>query len=423
LDEIGSAREVPASLADICKTIHGRILAGTVNGEQCSHILVVAAMHTGTFKQRAAELDLPRTILIAGDRFDIQKLSLEVGVRALVITGELDPSDELIALANETGVALIRSPHDTATTVLLARSAVTAERMLYADFESISPDLPLEEARHAVSLSSQFAFPVVAESGELLGILSKSDFLKPIPRQLILVDHNEMSQAVSGATEVPIVEILDHHRLGSISTESPILFMNRPVGSTSTLIAGCYQQAEIPIPPAVAGLLMAGLISDTLNLTSPTTTDVDRRTMRELSAITGIDPASLANEIFSVGSPLLTMTADQAISADCKEYEERGYRFSVAQIEELSFSHFEDKKAGLVDALEDFRAGRDLLFSALLVTDINTQNSVLIVRGSTAYTRNIDYPELGQHLWQMNGVVSRKKQLLPYLTGVLARMA
>ena len=248
-----------------------------------------------------------------------------------------------------------------------------------------------------------------------MGILSKSDFLKTIPRQLILVDHNELSQAVNGADEVPIVEILDHHRLGGISTHTPILFWNYPVGSASSIVALCFEQMGVPIPKPVAGLLMAGLISDTLNLSSPTATPVDARIMKKLSEIAETDPTRLAEEIFSVGSPLLTMTPEQAISADSKAYEEAGARFSVAQIEEISFSHFHKKQAALIDALEAYCRAGNFLFSALLVTDINTQNSMLLVCGSEAFLHRIDFPRRDHNQWELKGVVSRKKQLLPYL--------
>jgi manganese-dependent inorganic pyrophosphatase len=422
-DQIHRTREVDTSLASLCATIHGTVLAGEPDVETRPHILVVAAMYTESFHKRASALELERTVVIVGDRFNIQHLAIKAGVRALVVTGGLPIGDDVLEAARKRGTVVISAPHDTATTVLLARSSITAAKMLYSEYESLAPDLPLEEARRQVALSSQFAFPVISDGGRLEGILSKSDFLKPVPRQLILVDHNELSQAVKGAEIIPIVEILDHHRLGAVSTEAPILFMNRPVGSTSTIIATSYEQAGIPIPKPIAGILMAGLISDTLNLSSPTTTDVDRRVMTLLSAIAGVEPSKLAEEIFSVGSPLLTMSPEQAVAADCKEYEEAGSRFSVAQIEELSFSHFPEKKDALIAALENFRADRGLLFSALLVTDINTQNSVLIVRGDESFTRHIDYPELEPHLWQLDGVVSRKKQLLPYLTSLLARMA
>ena len=144
--------------------------------------------------------------------------------------------------------------------------------------------------------------------------------------------------------------------------------------------------------------------------------------MRWLSGIAGVNSSDLANEIFSVGSPLLTMSPWQAINVDCKDYTENGVRFSVAQIEELSFSHFHEKRDLLIEALDKHcRAGR-YLFSALLVTDINTQNSVLLLSGADAFLRRIDYPHIGPHQWEMAGVVSRKKQLLPYLLSRLDGM-
>lgn len=317
---------------------------------------------------------------------------------------------------------MISSPHDTATSVLLSRGAVRVGRMIESDYRSFSPDTLLEEARHLAAQSAAFIFPVIDEQGTLVGILSKSDFLKEIPRQLILVDHNELAQAVRGAEKVPIVEILDHHKLGGFASDTPILFWNNPVGSTSSIVTMCYQQLGIPIPPPIAGLLMAGLVSDTLNLTSPTTTPADADLLNRLSKIAGVDPDTLAEEIFSVGSPLLTMTAEQAITADCKPYEENGHRFSVAQIEELTFAHFEEKSAGLLAALEAFRRRDGLLFACLLVTDINDQTSLLLVQGAERFLSRIDYPLRSPHIWTLAGVVSRKKQLLPYLLHCLSQM-
>ena len=168
---------------------------------------------------------------------------------------------------------------------------------------------------------------------------------------------------------------------------------------------------------------MAGLIADTLNLTSPTTTPADRTILAVLAKIAGADPAELASAIFSVGSPLLTMTPEQAIAADSKLYEEDGHRFTVAQIEELSFSHFEEKREALLKALDAHWQREGLLFAALLVTDINTQSSLLLIRGAEAFLAAIDYPPAGPAVWDLPGVVSRKKQVLPYLLNCLARMS
>jgi manganese-dependent inorganic pyrophosphatase len=150
---------------------------------------------------------------------------------------------------------------------------------------------------------------------------------------------------------------------------------------------------------------------------------VDREILRELSKACGIKPSDLANEIFSVGSPLLTLSAKEVIVADCKEYEERGVVFSVSQIEEISFAQFERQRSTLIEELEKYRVSHGYLFSTLLITDVNTQNSILLVRGSDSFTRLIDFPEDGLQAWRLDGIVSRKKQLLPYLTETLARMA
>jgi manganese-dependent inorganic pyrophosphatase len=421
-DEVAVAREVDASLADIAAVTGATVVSGPLTDEVRRFVLVVAAMQTDTFQSRMKALDLPRTVLIVGDRQNIQRMAIEAGVRAVMITGGCAAQEAIKRLAQQKSVTILTARHDTATTVLLARCAVNSEHILDEVFTSFAPDAPLDEARRDVAMSSDFAFPVI-DNGKLAGIFTKSDFLKPVPRRLILVDHNELTQAVDGADQVPITEIIDHHRIGVAPTETPILFMNRPVGSTCTIVGTLFLQAGLPIPPRLAGLMMCGMISDTLNLTSPTTTDIDRDVMQRLAALCGENPAALAEAIFSVGSPLLTMTPAQAVTADCKEYTERGVKFSVAQIEELSFAAFEEKKSSLLDALEAYRAAHRHAFSALLVTDVNTQDSILLVCGDAAIQRHIDYPEAGDSAWRLDGIVSRKKQLLPYLTGLVARPA
>ena len=413
-EETASARVVTASLEEIFHTFAGRMIQGEPDLEEHDYLLLVGAMAKESFKKRVQRYQGRRVVVILGDREEIQLEAMRGGAVAVVVTGDTPLSAEVLETAAKYGVTLATSPYDTATTVLLARGAVKVGHKLDSEFVSFPPDALLAQAREETAPSAQFIFPVI-EEGRLVGILSKSDFLKTIPRQLILVDHNELAQAVAGADEVPIVEILDHHRLGGLSTHSPILFWNYPVGSASSIVALCYEQLGVPIPKPIAGLLMAGLISDTLNLTSPTATPVDKRILTRLAEIAETEPARLSEEIFSVGSPLLTLTPEQAIVADCKEYSQGSARFSVAQIEEISFSHFYKKQAALTEALEAYCRAKGYLFSALLVTDINTQNSRLLVCGSEAFLHRIDYPRRGHNQWEMENVVSRKKQLLPYL--------
>lgn len=416
------AREVHASLANIASTFDGVCLTGTASCEDRLHALVVAAMDVETFIRRLSNLDPEKTVLFVGDRSDIQRVGIEAGVRAIVVTGGEGVHEDVVEFAREREVTVILSTWDTATTVFFSRGAVVAGRVLEPCNVSFDADVPLAMARRSAVLSNQFIFPVLDGEGRLEGLLSKSDFLKPPGRQLVLVDHNEMSQAVPGAGDLPIVEILDHHRLGHQATETPILFINEPVGSTCTLVAGLYERHGKVPDRATAGLLMAGIISDTLNGTSPTTTAVDRHFLDTLARPAGITAADLAAEIFSIGSPLQTLSPEQVVMADAKEYEENGVRFSVAQVEEVTFAHFEPKRDQLLAALGSRVKERGLLFAALLVTDINTQNSYLLVEGSGDFLRSINYPELTEHTWLLEGVVSRKKQLLPYLTECLARV-
>ena len=416
------AREVLASLANIAGTFEGRSLTGPLPDDEENYALVVAAMDAGTFAGRLKNLDPSRTVLFVGDREDVHRTALRGGVRALVVTGDASVDHAFLAEAQGAGMTVIVSPWDTATSVIFARGAVVARHVLEEAAEKFDADTPLELARRSVALSNNLIFPVVDEQGRLEGILSKSDFLRGPSRRLILVDHNELSQAVAGAADLPIVEILDHHRLGNMPTETPILFLNQPVGSTCTIVADLYRRHGLAPERPVAGLLLAGIIADTLNGTSPTATDTDRQLLAELGEAAGIAAADLATEIFSVGSPLQTMSPAGVIEADAKQYEENGVRFSVAQIEEVTFANFDAGREQLLSALRHRVASEGLFFAALLVTDINKQNSYLLVEGNTDFLRTIAYPEHSDRVWFLEGVVSRKKQLLPYLTECLARV-
>jgi manganese-dependent inorganic pyrophosphatase len=421
-DAAGESRLIEASLPSMVETFGGTIVAGHMDCAVRKYLLVVAAMRAESFSDRLGAYDPSQVILFVGDRDDVQSLAIKAGVKAIVVTGGLDIAPAIRADAERAGVIVIGSAHDTATTVFLARGAVRVETMISAELFTFSPDTVLDEAREKAASSRHFVFPVVDENDRLVGMLSKSDFLKPIPRELILVDHNELSQAVHGADKVRIVEILDHHRIGGLMSESPILFWNNPVGSTSTIVALCFRQAGIAIPVPIAGLLLAGVISDTLNLTSPTATPTDRDIVDHLCKVTGLDARELASEIFAVGSPLLTMSPEQTVQSDSKQYDHDRGRFVVAQIEELSFTHLAEKQGALVEALNQRVRGQGLLFMALLVTDINTQNSVLLAAGSEAFLREIDFPQRGPNAWELEGIVSRKKQLLPYLLRCVDRM-
>ena len=232
----------------------------------------------------------------------------------------------------------------------------------------------------------------------------------------MLVDHNELTQAVPGAEEVTIAEIIDHHRLGPMATPQPILFINEPVGSTCTIVADLFRRHGLTPSADLAGLMMAGLISDTLLLQSPTTTAKDAEVLDWLAGFADIKPADLAELMFSSGSVILANPPEKVVRSDLKTYAEEGIRFAVAQVEELGFDNFSTRHAALATALAGLRHEDKLSFACLLVTDINTQNSLMLAQGDPEVINRISYARTGKdEVFDLPGVVSRKKQLIPYL--------
>ena len=220
-----------------------------------------------------------------------------------------------------------------------------------------------------------------------------------------------------------ITEILDHHRLGNIPSDQPILFINRPVGSTCSIVADMFRAQSLTPTPGIAGVMMAGIISDTLLLNSPTTTALEGELLDWLSPIAGIQAEELAELIFTSGSVIINHTPEEVVTSDCKTYTDGEISYSVSQIEELGFDNFWKHEDALDVALEAYRAEQDLLFSFLLVTDINTQDSLLIVAGSDELKSQINYPQHGQNnIYDLPGIVSRKKQLIPYISTLLKTM-
>ncbi len=418
-NRIFDSRRVLASVRSLSRALNGKLLCGFEPDREEDLVLMIGAMKPASFAARLNSYSPEKLIVVVGDREDIQSLAVEGRARVLVITGGYDISPEMRALAQRNEVSIILSPHDSTTTAMLARSAIAVEHLLRDDFLSFGHDEPLTEIQNIAAASQFQAFPVTDDQKRVVGILTKSDFLKRVERQLILVDHNELAQAVSGADKLEILEVIDHHRLAPFTTSQPILFRNEPVGSTCTIVADYYLRHGVEIVPSIAGCLLAGLVSDTLNLTSPTSTARDAEILARLEKLAGVDATDFTEKLFRSGSILTSRTPDQAVAADCKEYTEGPYRFSVAQIEELGFDKFWKRRQDLADALEAHRASNDYFLSALFVTDVVQQISLLLIAGNPRVRGAIDYPEKEPGVFELLGVVSRKKQLLPYLSQLL----
>ena len=414
------SRTVTTNLKKITNALGGSF-QHEVDSERSDELLVmVGAMSSDGFRARMQQFDKDRILVVCGDRPTIQLPAIEQGVRGLVITGGFDLSSGLAELARARGVSVLLSPFDTVNTTTRIRSSQFIDPAVDRQVVTLPAKMRVSEARAIVERSKQPVFPVVGDDGLLAGISFKSDVINPPRPRLVLVDHNELTQAVAGIEEADVIEVLDHHRLGGgLKSSQPIRFVNEPVGSTCTLVARQYRDAGIEPTHAIALCMASGIISDTLFLKSPTTTEVDRTILEWLRQRCSIDLDDFAQTFFEIGSALRTSTPDGVVQEDCKEFIERGVRFSISQIEETGFDLFWERKDELLTALVEYSMQHKLDFSALLVTDVVSNGSLLLLSRETEAWEEINYPRIDPGLYALKNVVSRKKQLLPLVTQLI----
>ncbi|MDB9741837.1 putative manganese-dependent inorganic diphosphatase [Akkermansiaceae bacterium] len=380
-------------------------------------ILFVAASSLETVEKRLNIADNAGTgrVAICGDRPDVHEFLINYGVRSLIISANFTVTDELIAKAKQNGTTIIYSKHDTATTVQLIRCSRCVKGALTKDFVALEEGQAISDIKDQLGDSNQDVFPVLFKgSKKFIGAFAKSELISIPRKRLVLVDHNEFAQAVQGVEEAQIVEVIDHHRLaGDICTQEPITYLNELVGSTSTLIARKFRYRNTPPSKGVALCLLAGLISDTLNLTSPTTTDLDKEILQWLCEIAEVKADEFTKSFFEAGSLLLHGTAEDIVGVDRKEFKENGRFVSISQIEEILTdslpTRMDEIRASLQDLVE--KNGYDLAIIA--VTEITSHTSTILHAGNTNIVNALPYEQVAPGIWTAPGVVSRKKQIFP----------
>ncbi|MEA3544442.1 MAG: putative manganese-dependent inorganic diphosphatase [Thermodesulfobacteriota bacterium] len=381
--------------------------------------LHVGARRESSFKRWVDEIVPEKTILITGDRTGIQRLAIAAGIRLLIISGGTPVTEELLIAACENGVSILISHFDTANCVWLTRMATPVGVLAESDFIEVKPDDLLEDLRVKLTHGKQSGAIVTSVDGRVAGLASKSHLIKKSPVKLILVDHNELSQAVPGADKVEIIEVIDHHRLGNFHTDLPIKFINQPLGSTCSLVATLYQQAGIEPDKKIAGLLLAGLLSDTVILKSPTTTEIDRQLLPWMEKYSGLDHRDFGSRLFAAGSPMASgAPVRELIFADFKEYRVGDYLLGLSQVEVVNFHSFHQRQDELMVELKRVREEKGYELAALLVTNIVVENSLLLTAGSSDLPFIIGYPQEAEDIYRLKGVLSRKKQLVPHLLKV-----
>lgn len=407
---------ISTSIALITRTMNAQPLIVHNQDEIFKSTILVGAASDGTFTRMLEEHKSENIIVITSDRENIYEACIERRVKLLIITSGYMLNKELKEKAQKNGVSVIMSPYTTSGTVMMIAYSTPVSLMADPEIQPVHPEDTISKIRQVLLDSPIRRLPVVDADNKVIGIISEHDLTNEPNIQLILVDHNELSQAVEGTEHYKIQEVIDHHRIGPLSTTYPITFINKPIGSTSTIITTLYQEAKIPIPKDIAGLLLCGIVSDTLILQSTTTTDIDRQTAAYLSTITDLDIQAVGKEILTAGSRIKGRTAAEVIHQDMKEYHEDKAVYTVSQIEVGNLKEILDRKKEFISELEIERRGNKAIFAALLVTDITQLSSILFLSADEKFRPFITFPKLETDIYFLKDVVSRKKQLIPLIT-------
>ena len=427
--DIESVKKVRASPLKVSQTLQAEVEGADLCSEEREIIQLVGASSEQEFTKRIQQAkekgDVGSYAVICGDRPAIQKMAIDEHVRMLVVTGGFKVAKELADQAKLNGVTILHCKQDTGTVSKLIRCSRMVSEALDQDLVKLYGNETVESLQDRLADLKQNMFPVINPSDEtFMGIITQSSLIDPLRIKLILVDHNEFSQAVNGIESADVVEVVDHHRLaGDIVTSQPIRYINEPVGSASTLVAREFRYEGLELSKGVATCLIAGLVTDTLNLTSPTTADLDREILPWLCEIADLDPADFTAKIFESGSLLATCTAEEAIDTDRKIFEENGAKVSISHIEECGLNLFKNRHDDLIVELERMVEAEGYDLNLLIVTDITSHHSVLLARGNEGIIKALPYERGDDGIFQGPGVVSRKKQVFPAVCQALRKYA
>lgn len=416
-----SVRTIHVSLAKLADTLHAESLGAMLPSPEFEEdmILLVGASSQSTvdkrLKQAIDDGNIGQFLVICGDRPIVQRYAIDHGARALLVTGDNPVSADILAYAARKGVVVLRCHQDTASASTLIRCSRTVRHVMEKNFLTIGATEPVSRLRKSLAAVDQDLFPVLDHTGgQMVGVIAKSDLVDPPRMRIALVDHNEYAQAVNGVEEAEITEVIDHHRLaGDLVSREPIRYLNEPVGSTCTLVGRKFFHRGLMPAPSVAMCLCAGIVSDTLCLTSPTTTLLDREMLTWLGGVAGVDPKKFTDEFFAVGSLIASGTTDEILNADRKSFTEQGLNISIAQVEERDLVGFAARRVELEAALKELFDREHYDLAVLAVTDVALHHSMILAIGKETALAKLPFERIDETLFHAPGVVSRKRQIFP----------
>lgn len=374
----------------------------------------------GSVRAQSMNLRAPSRIaagdaVVVGDRPEAQRLAIERGAALLVTSNGTVPSEEIVALALERGTAIVSSPLDTYVSARMITLAAPCRALMDRDPLTVGPDDLVADVSDQVKNVHYGAALAVDGARRPIGVVTRSDLVGPKPRRVLLVDHAEQAQSVPGVEEAEIVEILDHHHIGSIETTVPVTATFDPVGSTATLVIERFRQNGMEPSRPTATMLLGAILSDTVILNSPTATERDRSVVEYLERVLALDATEFGGEMFEETSDVSGLPADEIISRDAKEYGAAGGQtICIAQVETVGKSLLE-RKDELLAAMRTKQERQGYPFFALMVTDILSKGTDLLVTGDKGMVERTLAQTATDGIIELPGVISRKKQLAPRL--------
>lgn len=406
----------------IAETIDGEVYAGNEHAHFVRGKVVIATSNPEYMADYIEDDDL----VILGDREEAQMQAIRSNASCIIIGGGLEVAEEVKKLAEKRDCVIITTPFDTFSVArLINQSMPIKQYMTRRELVTFDIDDYVDDVKDVMSRVRHRDFPVLGSNGNYVGMISRRNLMNMQKKQIILVDHNEKSQAVDGIVEAEILEIIDHHRLGSLETVSPVYFRNQPLGCTSTIIYQMYQEQRVEIPKEIAGLLLSAIISDTLMFRSPTCTPLDKSVAKRLAEIADVDIEDHAKKMFRAGSDFKNKTTEEIFYQDFKIFHTEDCDFGVAQISAMSGEELEQIGEQLRPFLPQVLGEKRLNMVYVMLTDILEESSKIIFAGEDAgkilahaFKKQEDADGI-----RLDGIISRKKQMIPTLMNEMSERA
>ena len=415
LFDTGILAKSRTSFKNILETLDGAMVVGSEDA-----VCTTGHIRIGTATPEMLENTVEKgDIVILTNRYESQLCAIEKEASLIIICNGSKVGRTIQRIAEETGVAIMTTPVDTyAAGKLISQCAPISYYMTRDDIMKFTLVTPVADVMRVMAKVRHRYFPILDEEGKYCGLVSRRNVINLRKRRIILVDHNESTQAVEGFDQAEILEIIDHHRIGSLETSGPVYFRNQPVGCTATIVTQMYDENGVEIQPQTAGLLLAAILSDTLAFRSPTCTPVAVACAKRLAKIAGVDVNEFANEMFEAGEKLDGKTAEEVFLQDFKVFMCGDIRFGVAQGSYMTRKNLLAAEALLAPYLEEARNKQNVEDLYMLLTDVPKEESVVISTGryaSEVLAEGFDTKPAEDGSWTLPGVVSRKKQFIPAL--------